>query len=55
MKPQAFFENICGVAPGFRAVMAEHLKDNDELLAHVLMADLLRYVGARVGVPGTDP
>ena len=49
MKPDAMFQRICSVAPGFKAVMAEHLQDNDELLSHLLTADLLRYVGARVG------
>ena len=49
MKPEAMFQRICDVAPGFKAVLAEHLRDNDELLSHLLTADLLRYVGARVG------
>jgi len=40
------FNSVTLAAPGFRAVMDEHFRDNDELLAHLLMADLLRYLGS---------
>ncbi len=42
-------------APGFKAVVDQHLRDNDELLAHVLMADLLRYVGSHFTRSSTIP
>ena len=49
MTPQVLFQKVGSVAPGFNAVMAEHLEDNGELLPHLLIADLLRYVGSKVG------
>jgi len=48
MTPEALFTEIEKVAPGFRAVVAEHMQDNDGLLSHVLMADLLRYICASI-------
>lgn len=48
MKPGELFETIISVSPGFGAVMKEHLSDNDELLPHLLMSDLLRYVGIKL-------
>jgi hypothetical protein len=46
MSPTQLFAEIEKVSPAFKAVAAEHLAANDELLPHVLMADLLRYVGS---------
>jgi len=46
VNPEQLFKRIAMAAPGFKAVMDEHLQDNGELLVHVLMADLLRYIGA---------
>jgi hypothetical protein len=45
MNPLELFTAIGTAAPGFKSVMAEHLADNGELLPHLLMSDLLRYVG----------
>ena len=45
METHALFERVCIAAPAFRAVMAEHLREYGELLGHVLMADLRRFVG----------
>jgi hypothetical protein len=47
------FQCIVDVAPGFEAVRAEHLRENEELLPHLLMADLLRYVSLALGAPDT--
>jgi hypothetical protein len=44
--PERLFDNVIAAAPDFQAVKDEHLRDNDELLLHVLMADLLRYLGS---------
>lgn len=50
MVPQELFEKVVAECPAFGAVVAEHLKDNDgELLAHLLMADLRRFVGSGLG------
>ena len=49
MSPQQLFERIVQVAPSFASVEAEHLRDNGALLPHVLMGDLLRFVGEHIG------
>ena len=48
-----FFEHLLSEVPDFLPVYKEHLKDNDELLHHVLMGDLTRYCIAlyREGYP----
>ena len=52
MTEAELFQRIVDVAPGFEAVRAEHLRDNfGELLPHLLMADLLRYVALALGAP----
>ena len=46
------FQHVVDVAPGFEAVRAAHLRDNfGELLLHLPMADLLRYVSLALGAP----
>jgi hypothetical protein len=45
MLPAQLFEHAAQAAPEFAPIVAEHLRDNDELLPHVLMAELLRFVG----------
>lgn len=52
MTPAALFAQVEAVAPSFGAVAKEHLEDNGELLPHLLMADLLRYVGASLSSSG---
>ena len=52
MSPAQLFQHISRAVPSFTPVLAEHLHDNGELLAHVLMGDLLRFVGARIGQSG---
>ena len=44
MKPAELFEEIVRVAPSFATVRRAHIEDYGELLAHVLMGDLLRFV-----------
>ena len=48
MKPVELFEKVVSLSPGFGAIMEEHLKDNDGLLPHLLMSDLLRYIGGKL-------
>ena len=48
MTPQTLFDRVVAVAPDFHAVLSEHRTDNDGVLPHVLMGDLLRYVGAKL-------
>jgi len=47
VKTKELFDGVVSCSPGFAAVMREHMADNDGLLPHLLMADLLLYVGAR--------
>lgn len=45
MKVRELFLSLVKVCPAFSFYVEEHLKDNDqELLPHLLMADLLRFV-----------
>jgi len=44
LKPAELFEEIVRVAPSFATVRRAHIEDYGELLAHVLMGDLLRFV-----------
>ena len=53
MTPSELFEQVVETVPAFDAVRTEHLDDNDELLAHLLMADLLRFVGLAFGQANT--
>ena len=46
MSPRELFEQVSITSPAFSSIRAEHVLDNGELLPHVLVADLLRYVGA---------
>ncbi len=50
MSPAKFFSEACAHSASFSALQAEHIGANGELLPHVLMADLLRFVG--MGVSG---
>jgi hypothetical protein len=38
-----FFEQLLSSVPTFMSIYKEHIEDNNELLHHVLMADLTRY------------
>ena len=38
-----FFPNLLQRVASFAPIYEEHIKDNDELLSHVLMGDLTRY------------
>lgn len=40
-----FFEHFLRAVPSFVPVYEEHMQDNGELLHHVLMGDVARYVG----------
>lgn len=46
MTPMEMFDRATVAAPAFGALVNEHYRDYGELLAHVLMADLLRFVGS---------
>ncbi|MEQ1802210.1 MAG: hypothetical protein ABL989_09835 [Gammaproteobacteria bacterium] len=48
MSPAQLFQHIAQAVPSFAPVLSEHLHDNGELLPHVLMGDLLCFVGARI-------
>jgi len=40
--------------PGFDAIYAEHVRDYDEVLPHVLLGDLVRYLEAEVRAQGPE-
>jgi hypothetical protein len=42
MTQERFIQELLDVVPAAQATVDEHLRDNDELLLHLLMADLLR-------------
>ena len=46
-------ERFVAAVPGAEAVLAEHLADNDEMLPHLLMADLRRFFVAAVSAGDT--
>ena len=46
VSPSELFAEIVKVSPSFDAVVAEHTADHGTLLPHLLMGDLVRYVGA---------
>jgi hypothetical protein len=49
MSPHQLFDRIVQVAPSFASVAAEHFHNNGELLPHLLMGDLVRFVGEHIG------
>ena len=54
MSPRELFERIEIASPPFREIAKMHVADNSELLPHLLMRDLLRYVG-RHFEPDSEP
>jgi hypothetical protein len=46
MSPSQMSDLIEPASPVFREVRNEHVFGNGELLSHVLMGDLVRYLGA---------
>jgi hypothetical protein len=48
---ETFIQDLLEAVPEARPTVEEHLHDNDELLLHLLMADLLRLA---VGTSGRD-
>ena len=48
MTPTRLFDEIANASPGFRSILLEHQADNSEVLSHVLMAELVRYIEARL-------
>lgn len=46
MDPHTLFAQVAQHSPPFASVLQEHLAVNEELLPHVLMSDLVRFVGA---------
>ena len=54
LKTHEFFDAMAAASPQFDEVMREHMADNDSLLPHLLMTDLLRYVEARAASEDGD-
>ena len=46
MTPPELFAEVATRAPSFNFFVEEHLRDHDGLLPHLLMSDLLRFVGS---------
>jgi hypothetical protein len=53
LTPQEFFQSIEALSPSFALVAEDHRKDYDGILPHLLMADLLRFVGSGLGGPNS--
>ena len=49
MTPAQFFSSVCAHSPAFADAQEAHLRANGAVLPHVLMSDLLRFVGMGVG------
>jgi membrane protein required for beta-lactamase induction len=54
MTQASFAQELLKAVPEARPVVDEHLRDYDELLLHLLMADLLRLAVASYGVGEGD-
>jgi hypothetical protein len=50
----SFPENLRASVPGFERVYDEHLADYDELLPHVLLGDLVRFLSNEVALHGPE-
>lgn len=48
MSPAQLFQHVAQAVPSFAPVLSEHMQDYGELLPHILMSDLLRFVGSRI-------
>ncbi|WP_460700757.1 DUF7674 family protein [Nocardia thraciensis] len=40
----AFIEQLAGIEPEIRPIIAEHIRDNNEMLPTILMGDIARWV-----------
>jgi len=49
-----FAEQLRTVVPGFERVYDEHVSDYDEVLPHVLLGDLVRFLSAEVELRGAE-
>ena len=49
-----FPDHLCTVVPGFARVYDEHVADYDEVLPHVLLGDLVRFLSKEVEVHGAE-
>jgi hypothetical protein len=49
---ESFAAELCAVVPGFDRVYDEHVADYDEVLPHVLLGDLGRFLSNEVAVHG---
>jgi len=49
---QRFVERLRAQVPGFEAVYEKHLHEYDELLAHVLFGDLVRFLEDEIRLRG---
>jgi hypothetical protein len=51
---QNFADHLRTAVPGFDRVYDEHLADNDDILPHVLLGDLVRFLSREVEVHGDE-
>ncbi len=45
---ETFADGLCATIPGFHLLYEEHIRDYDEVLPHVLLGDLVRFLTAEV-------
>ncbi|SRR6266498_5028600 len=51
---QKFSELLRTSVPGFNPIYDEHVRDNDEVLPHVLMGELVRFLVEEARLQGTE-
>ena len=51
---ETFVDELRSAVPGFGRVYDEHVSDNDEVLPHVLLGDLVRFLSNEVEVRGVE-
>ncbi len=49
---ETFADDLCVTIPGFHLVYKEHIEDYDQVLPHVLLGDLVRFLIAEVELHG---
>lgn len=50
----SFMEELLELVPELKPVYDEHIKDNDEILSHLLLGDITRYVVQQLRIGATD-
>src|SRR5688572_27913597 len=55
LRPENFFEAFVSFVPEFEPLLREHVSDNAQVLPHVLMGDVTRFVESYLCTPAAAP